>query len=166
MLHLLTRRSRRHCSATLIESREIEKKKKQKKQQDSFVFNVHLSRVFFLFVFLLFFFTFAPFACLFLPSVPRKSVGQRLSHFSSSSSSSLFPFSTFLFFFFVSCICFFRFFHHLPWNGMACRGIEIYKRGGPLGCTYNMSAHFLMRLVSRGHLLLSVCLRACLCAFV
>jgi hypothetical protein len=29
-----------------------------------------------------------------------------------------------------------------------------------------MSAHFLMRLVSRGHLLLSVCLRACLCAFV
>lgn len=31
MLHLLTRRSRRHCSATLIESREIEKKKKQKK---------------------------------------------------------------------------------------------------------------------------------------
>lgn len=74
MLHLLTRRSRRHCSATLIESREIEKKTKTKKNN-----RIHSCSTFtcpasfFLFVFLLFFYFCA--VCLSFSSICPEEVG-------------------------------------------------------------------------------------------
>jgi hypothetical protein len=127
MLHLLTRRSRRHCSATLIESREIEKKQKNNRIRSCSTFTCPAS---FLFVFLLFFYFCA--VCLSFSSICPKEVGWL------KTESFLFFFQ----FFFVSIfnipllllrfLYFVVFFHHLPWNGMACRGIEIYKRGGPL----------------------------------
>lgn len=70
MLHLLTRRSRRHCSATLIESREIEKKQKNNRIRSCSTFTCPAS---FLFVFLLFFYFCA--VCLSFSSICPKEVG-------------------------------------------------------------------------------------------
>jgi len=120
MLHLLTRRSRRHCSTAPC---TVSRRRKQ--QQDSFVFNVHLSRVLFSFRLP----SCIPLRRLLVLSfhLSQASPLPRLSHFSSSSSS-LFPFFNipllfyFFFIFFLSSLA--------RWNGMACRGtVREIKRG-------------------------------------
>lgn len=163
MLHLLTRRSRRHCSATLIESREIEKKN----QTTGFV-RVQCSpvpRLFFVLFFFLLFFYFCV-VCLSFSSICPKEVRWP------KTESFLFFFQ----FFFVSIFnipllllrfLYLVFFHHLPveWHGVP-RDRNIQERRTARLYVQHVCPFSDAPCYSRGHLLLSVCLRACLCAFV